>query len=226
MNKRLSLLLTVLWFSMSIVGSHPVQAADEYGCPGCLDFEGDLSGDCFVDLEDFTIMAAKWLQPAGNMVQNGDFETTQIPEGTSVRCNTGSCIASWTREAGYTYLDNRDEYIWGANGIADGQWMIVWDRHGNPPGKASQTLEHIFLPETQYTLMADVGCSHFWYLDQYSIRAETTDGEVLAEIDESFGVPSSDSWLRDLDVTFSTGNADEDTTVGRQIRIFIEYAGS
>ena len=226
MSKRLSLLLMLLLFSVIIADSNHVRAADEYGCPGCLDFEGDLSGDCFVDLEDYSILAGEWLDPAGNMVYNGDFEIPQIAEGTHIRCDTGSCISGWTREVGYTYLDHRDEYVWGATGIADGQWMVLWDRRGNPPAKASQTLEHAFLAETQYTLMADVGSSHYWYLDQYSIRVETTEGEVLAEIDESFGIPFSDSWLRDLGVTFTTGRADEDTNVGRQIRIFIEYAGS
>ncbi len=150
MNKGLLLLIILLLFTM-VPGGGNSACADEPGCPGCLDFEGDLSGDCFVDLEDFTILANQWLHPVGNMVQNGDFETTQIPEGTSIRCDAGSCISGWTREVGYTYLDNRDEYVWGADGVADGQWMIVWDRRGEPPGKASQTLDRTFLPETRYT---------------------------------------------------------------------------
>jgi len=217
--------LALLCISASFFGSSRVWAAEDSGCPNCLDIEGDLSGDCLVDLEDFALLASQWLEPVGNIVQNGDFENPQLPEGTMIRCNTGSCIPGWTREVGYTYHDNRDVYIWGADGIADGQWMIVWDRPEMPRGKASQTLDKTFVPETEYVLTADVGRSHYWLTDKYSIRVETTEGVPLAQIDESWGIPEDDSWLRDLQVTFATGRAGEDEAIGKQIRIFIEYSG-
>ena len=188
--------------------------------------QGDYNKDCVVNMYDFAWLAQRWLQPVSPSlaVENWSFETPDVPAGTR---EVYGNHPGWTTSCGMGYVDERDWLFTTGFNPPDPnrpQWLTMEDMGC----EAYQTLDHIIEANTAYTLTVDIGMASWlphWEYSDYHIKLVAADtGDMIAETDESAGLPALDTYIT-ISATGTTGD-DSDVRVGQPLKIVLVNAAN
>ena len=204
-----------------LVGALSVGAESEGKCPDCLSLKSDLTMDCHVDQADFARMAAGWMKPIGELVVNGDFENPVVdPLLYPIYHTSAGNIPGWTSDFGrFNWVENRLEEAFG--GLYDSQMVLV----GDVGAQISQTLPVPVAAGATYTISADLISSSVysnWVFVEWEIRLETSDGEVIARMNQqTHGAPPANSLAYPVSQDGTIGEAGVDERVGKAMKVVI-----